>query len=107
MVIKKADKGSVVVIMDTQNYITEGYRQLNNDNHYEKINEPIYPRTAIQIIGIFNKLKSTGAISEKQFQFLSSTQEPRPRYFYMLHTIHRGQLLVNTKRNAPRKANSV
>ena len=65
--------------MDKKNYITEGYRQLNNDNHYEKVNEPIYPRTAIQITGILNKLKSAGAISK----------EPRPRYFYMLPKIHK------------------
>ena len=89
IVIKKADKGSVVVIMDKKNYITEGYRQLNNYNHYEKVNEPIYPRTAIKITGILNKLKSAGAISEKQFNFLSPPQEPRPRYFYMLPKIHK------------------
>ena len=73
--------------MDKTNYITEGYRQLNNDNHYEKVNEPIYPRTAIQITGILNKLKSSGAISEektKQFRFLSPPQDPRPRHFYRL-----------------------
>ena len=61
MVIKKADKGSVVLIMDKQNYITEGYHQLNNHNHHEKISETIYPRTATQITGILNKLKCTGA----------------------------------------------
>ena len=52
--------------MDKKNYITEGYRQLNNYNHYEKVNEAIYPRTAIKITGILNKLKSTGVISEKK-----------------------------------------
>ena len=62
--------------MDKKNYITDGYCQLNNDYHYEKLSEPIYPRTTIQITGILNKLKSTGAISEKQFQSLSPPQEP-------------------------------
>jgi len=52
--------------MDKKNYITEGYRQLINDNHYEKVNEPIYPRMTIQIPDIWNKLKSTGAISEEE-----------------------------------------
>jgi len=61
---KKADNGSVedLIIMDKTNYITESYRQLNNDNHYENLSEPIYPRMAIKITDIFNKLKSTGAI---------------------------------------------
>ena len=75
--------------MDKKKYITEGYRQLNNNNHYEKVNEPIYPRTAIQITGILNKLKFVGAIFEKQFQFLSPSQDPRPQYFYMLPKIHK------------------
>ena len=44
---KKADKGSVVVIMEKRNCITEVYNQLNNDNHYEKLSQPIYHRTAI------------------------------------------------------------
>ena len=75
--------------MDKKNYITEDYCQINNYNHYEKVNEPIYPRTAFQIMCTLNKLKSTGAISEKQFQFLSPSQDPRPQYLYMLPKIHK------------------
>ena len=101
IVIKKADKGSVVVIMDKKNYITELYHQLNNCNQYEKV------KWLIKITGILNKLKSAGAISVKQFNFLLPPQEPRPRYLYMLPKIHRGQLLDNIKRNTTRKANCV
>ena len=70
----------------------------------KKVNEPIYPRTAIKITGFLNKLKSAGVISEKQFNFLSLPQKPRPRYYYMLPKINKED---NTKPNAPRKANSV
>ena len=45
--------------------------------HYKKVNEPIYPRTAIQITAILNKLKSAGAISEKQLEFVSPPQQQR------------------------------
>jgi len=52
--------------MDTHNYITEGYHQLNNGHQYENLSEPIYPRTVIQITAILNQLKSTGAIYEEK-----------------------------------------
>ena len=32
IVIKKADKGSAVVIMNTTDYLREGYRQLRDHN---------------------------------------------------------------------------
>ena len=89
LVFKKADKGSVVVIMDKINYLTEGYRQLNNVNHYQKIDASIYPRTVIQVTSILNKLRSDGNISEKQLEFLLPPSEPRQRYFYMLPKIHK------------------
>ena len=37
IIIKPADKGSATVIMDKQNYINEGYRQLGDSRYYEKI----------------------------------------------------------------------
>ena len=69
--------------MDKKNYITDGYRQLNNSNHYEKVNGPIYPRTAIKITAVLNKLKCTCENSEDQLQFLKHPQESRPQYYYV------------------------
>jgi hypothetical protein len=41
IVMKKADKGSCVVVMNTNDYITEGLRQLNNAEHYQALdNDP-------------------------------------------------------------------
>ena len=36
IIIKPADKGSAVVILDRESYITEGQRQLNDTKFYEK-----------------------------------------------------------------------
>ena len=45
IVIKPADKGSSSVIMDKDNYISEGYRQLDNPSHYKKLDKPIFQST--------------------------------------------------------------
>ena len=39
IVIKKADKGSAVIVMITKNYIRKGYRQLMDQKFYTKIDK--------------------------------------------------------------------
>ena len=89
IIIKPADKGSATVIMDKENYINEGYRQLDDDQYYEKIQNPIFPETAIRVDEILHDLLKKGFISDKQFKHLKSPEEPRPRQFYMLPKIHK------------------
>ena len=36
IVLKKADKGSAVVVMNTTDYLREGYRQLSDPNFYQQ-----------------------------------------------------------------------
>ena len=89
IIIKPADKGSATVIMDKQNYINEGYRQLSDSRYYRKIQNPIYSETGLKVNEILQDLLIKKFISEKQFQYLKSPEEPRPRQFYMLPKIHK------------------
>ncbi len=89
IVIKKADKGSATVIMDMEDYVREGNRQLDNPKHYRKLSHPIYHKTAARISKIVQKLKNNGYINEKQRSYLSPPDTPRPRRFYMLPKIHK------------------
>ena len=41
--IKKADKGSAVVIMDRSLYIEEGIRQLSDPKFYHEVNQDLTP----------------------------------------------------------------
>ena len=46
IIITKADKRGVVVIMDVKDYINEVHRQLNNKDHYKILNkDPKRPTT--------------------------------------------------------------
>ena len=89
IIIKPADKGSATVIMDKENYINEGYRQLNDERYYKKIQEPIYMETSLKVNEILLDLLSKKYITPKQFQYLKSPPEPRARQFYMLPKIHK------------------
>ena len=89
IIIKPADKGSATVIMDRENYITEGYRQLSDERYYKKIKDPIFMETSMKVNEILQDLLKKNYISEKQFQYLKPPEEPRARQFYMLPKIHK------------------
>ena len=89
LVVKKADKGSSIVIMDKEDYIFECHRQLKNDQHYKTLEEPIFSDTARQITELLSELKSLSVITEKQFNYLKPCENPRARRFYTLPKIHK------------------
>lgn len=45
IVIKPADKGCSIVVMNCSQYLWEGYRQLSDVNYYTKLDKPIYLST--------------------------------------------------------------
>ena len=89
IVIKPADKGSAAVVMDRQNYINEGYRQLSDARYYKKIDSPIFHDTGRKINDILFDLQTRNVISAKQYNYLMAEENPRPRQFYMLPKIHK------------------
>ena len=89
IIIKPADKGSATVIMNKTDYINEGYRQLNDDRYYKKIPDHIYLETAEKVNDILYDLVEKKFISNKQYKYLKSPEDPRPRQFYMLPKIHK------------------
>lgn len=89
IVIKPADKGSAIVIMDREQYLWEGYRQLNDTKYYKKLKKPIYLDTVPQVKKIISSLYTKRFINAKQKSYLIGQGEPRPRIFYMLPKIHK------------------
>lgn len=89
IVIKPADKGSVVVICSREQYLWEGYRQLNDKKYYLKLKKPIYLDTIPMIQKIAQTLYEKKYINAKQRSYLIGKSEPRARRFYMLPKIHK------------------
>lgn len=89
IVIKPADKGSAIVIMDKDQYLTEAYNQLNNPEYYRKLSEPVYPQTIPKIQLILENLKAKKFINQKQYTYLRGNTPVRPRRFYILPKIHK------------------
>lgn len=89
IVIKPADKGSMVVILSREQYIQEVERQLNDTVYYRKLTQPIYKQTIPLVTEILDRLKEKKFINAKQRQYLKGSSEPRERRFYTLPKIHK------------------
>lgn len=89
IIIKPADKGSAVVIMDREQYKWEAQRQLNNPKHYKKLQGPIFYETITMVNQILEQMYTEGFINQKQKQYLLGSMDPRPRRFYLLPKIHK------------------
>ena len=70
-------------------YLKEGYRQLANEKHYQKIPCPVYPEVSLSINMILKYLNEQRFLDKKQVEYLSVSEEPRDRKFYFLPKIHK------------------
>lgn len=89
IVIKPADKGSKIVIMDRNQYLTEAYRQLENKKHYLPLTRSIQLETQGMIRDLVKNLYENKRITAKQKYYLLGEDPPRPRKFYLLPKIHK------------------
>ena len=56
IVIKSADKGGAIVVVDREVYITEAYRQLNNTKYYKKLPAPIFPDNIAKLNAVLQRI---------------------------------------------------
>ena len=91
IVIKKADKGSAVVIQNRSDYIKEGLRQLTDRNFY-RLQEENLTQIHNKLINdqVHNMLYSK-EISQKTAEYLTP-ENPRTPNFYLLPKIHKNKI---------------
>ena len=73
IVIKKADKGSCIVVWDRNDYLREAEKQLKDQNVYRKVD--LKDKTLSQLVDcsnrFFRNLKMKGHIMEKELKYFS------------------------------------
>ena len=80
IIIKKADKGSAIVIQDHEDYIKEAHHQLHDVEYYKKLAKPIYPETAQMFLRVLNDLAHLpGEVGGHNIKGLCGISKKQPR----------------------------
>ena len=88
VIIRSADKGGALVILNKIDYVSECTRQLQDTNFYCPLpGDPTisFKTTISEILGRFSH---SGEITDKEFDFLS-VQHPRIPVFYTIPKVHK------------------
>jgi hypothetical protein len=91
IVIKPADKGSAIVIMNKTDYITEAERQLNNHTHYRAVPQDLTHKHESEVRTFLNTMLDRCEITSKMFEYLAPSNSRTPQ-LYLLPKIHKGTL---------------
>lgn len=88
IIIKKADKGGAVVILNRIDYINEAMRQLNDDKSYKKLDEDPSNYVFTKINKILKNLENQNLITKNIYNKLKC-KDPSIGRFYLLPKIHK------------------
>ena len=93
IIIKKADKGSCVVVWDRNDYIAEAEKQLGDRNIYQDVNfsDRILRDLVEKSNKMFRSLKSQGKITEKELKYFTYEYQKATNLgkMYLLPKIHK------------------
>ena len=106
IVIKKADKGSCVVVRDRNDYLLEAERQLPDTKVYRDVNntENSLSKLSETSNRMFSSLKRTGFLTEKQMKYFTYEFKKATNFgkLYLLPKIHKrfhnvpGRLVISS-----------
>ena len=96
IVIKKADKGSAVVVWGLEDYRKEAYRHLKDEKVYEKVLDNPLNKTIALIDGKLQNYAREGKITQANLKYLKGKSLNLGR-FYLLPKIHKSLVEVPGK----------
>ena len=91
IIIKPADKGSAVVIMDRLDYLKEGYRQLSDTKFYRRLEHEPTSDFRKEVAGFVEDMYQNGEIDETVQKYLMYDTHRTPQ-LYLLPKIHKGKI---------------
>ena len=89
IIIKPADKGSAVVIMNRLDYLREGYRQLSDTKYYIRLDNEPTADFRKEVAGFVEDMYQNGEIDESVQKYLMYDTYRTPQ-LYLLPKIHKG-----------------
>ena len=89
IVIKQADKGSAVVVMDKERYIAEATRQLGDSAVYVSLETDPTGFMIEKVNERLNKAYGNGQISDRTLEYLLVDSGARAERFYLLPKLHK------------------
>jgi len=91
IIIKPADKGSAVVVLNREDYISEGYKQLSDAKFYRKVDTDLTSHHMKRVQSYINHLFANGEISAQVSHYLTDS-ECKTSKLYLLPKIHKGKI---------------
>ena len=88
IVIKPADKGSAIVVMDKVNYLEEANRQLTDERFYKKLDSDPTEEFSSKITQELKIMKENSHIDKNTFDYLKP-DKPKAGRFYLLPKFHK------------------
>ena len=99
IVIKKADKGGCIVIMDKKYYIEKVNECLSNSDVYKKLTKNVDNKIMHSIKNLTNKYKSCFDIKGKEIKYITDFKY-KTANFYGLPKIHKSKTLIELLQNS-------
>lgn len=84
IVIKQADKGSLIVVEDSDTYVANGRKHLANKDVYEKLPHDPTPALSEHIKMMLNTLEEKNLIDHYERKFMTPVELPRTQRLYFL-----------------------
>ena len=88
--LKKADKGTLTVVLNTADKLREGQIQLDNLEHYKPLERPMVVETSLRVQQLVKELHEREYIDDMANKWFCQTPNlPRTPVFYTLTKIHK------------------
>lgn len=92
IIIQKADKGGVIVIQNTRDYITQCHKDLDNDKFYMKISKDPTKEFRVKINNVVDEMCNKNQITKTISQLLRNDSKCKTPQIYFLPKIHKGKI---------------
>ena len=88
IIIKEADKGSVVVVCEREDYLAEAKKQLDDKEVYQELRGDVEDPLEKIMKKVIRELRNRGDISHETLDYFS-VSNPKLGRFYLLPRIHK------------------